>query len=187
MNDPIHERGRSLEAQFFATKDQQLLAKLKKQMEAEESRSSLESASGIHETAVLDSLLAQNITPETLACIGLIPLVAIAWADGSVEEAEKIAILQAADSSGVQSGTASYAVLEHWLQAHPGNELLASWKAYIGELQNTLEPAAINQLKSSILDRAETVAKAAGGFLGMGSKISAAERLVLDELRGAFH
>jgi hypothetical protein len=186
MNDPIQERGKSLEALFFAVKDQQLLAKLKNQMDAEESRSDLESASGIHNTAVLDALLEQKITPETLTTVGLIPLVAIAWADGNMEESERNAILRAAEASGIGTGTASHTVLEQWLQEEPSGELLASWSAYIAELKGTMEPAAFNQLKSSILDRAESVAKAAGGFLGLGSKISAAEQAVLDELKGAF-
>ena len=63
---------------------------------------------------------------------------------------------------------------------------LESWKAYIGALKETLDGAALTQLKASILDRAEAVAKSAGGFLGLGNKVSDVERKVLDDLSNSF-
>jgi hypothetical protein len=49
-----------------------------------------------------------------------------------------------------------------------------------------LESQEIEKVRHELLDRARTVAEAAGGFLGFGEKISAAERSVLDDLRQAF-
>ncbi len=186
MNDPIHERGQAIENLFFAESDRKLLAKMKAEIAAEEARAALQLASGINDTAVLDVLLANNITPESLASVGLIPLIAVAWADDSMEESEKTAILQAADISGVTAGSAGYEMLEKWLSQRPAPDLLEGWKAYVLALRDTLEPAAMAQLKANVLGRATDVAKAAGGFLGLGNKISDVEQKVLDDLSNTF-
>ena len=186
MGDPLHERGRAIENLFFTHKDHQLLDRLKQEMESEESRQNLAGASGVSDPVVLDALLANNVTPETLASIGLIPLVTVAWADEVMEEAEMNAILQAADIAGIKIGTASHSMLESWLSTAPRPELIAGWKLYIHSLKDTLEPVALSQLKTSVLDRAEKVAQSAGGFLGLGNKISDSEKDVLDDLAQAF-
>lgn len=186
MDDPIQSRGQAIENVFFARADQALLEKLKKDMDASESRDALASASGISDTAVLDALLENNISPETVTTIGLIPLIAVGWADHVMEDSEKNAILQAADISGIKMGTASHHMLEKWLSEEPEKELLEGWIAYVGALKNVLEPAPFSQLKSNILQRAESVAKSAGGFLGLGNKVSDVEQKVLDHLGNAF-
>ena len=43
-----------------------------------------------------------------------------------------------------------------------------------------------NALKRDLLGRARSVAEAAGGFLGFGSKVSQSEQAILDELEQAF-
>ena len=45
---------------------------------------------------------------------------------------------------------------------------------------------AMNDLKSDLLGRARTVAEAAGGILGLGSKVSKSEQAMLEELAHAF-
>ena len=163
-----------------------LLEKLRAEMEGKENRESLQAVSGIEDAAVLDSLLEQNITPETLAAVSLIPLVSVAWSDGVMEDSEKTAILKAAEGTGVASGTSTYSMLESWLTTQPEAGLLESWEGYIGAVVGSLDSAAGSQLKTSLLSRAKAVAEAAGGFLGLGNKVSASEKAVLDRLEKAF-
>jgi hypothetical protein len=186
MKDSLHERGKAMEDRFFAEKDEKLLEQLRSELSAKESRDALESASGITDATVLDALIDCGITPESLTSVSLIPLVAVAWADDLMEDSEKEAILKAAATAGITSGTASYAMLESWLGARPGAELLDSWKAYISTLKSSLSEPAFVQLKGSVIGRAEDVAKSAGGFLGLGNKVSATEEKVLKELAAAF-
>lgn len=186
MSDSLHDRGKALEDLFFAEKDQELLEKMHEEIAAQESREALQSASGISDAAVLDSLCKSGISPESLTSVALIPLVAVAWSDNKMDEAEKVAILQAADVAGITTGSVSYQTIESWLSKKPGSDLLEAWKAYIGSLKTTLEPAALAQLEVSIIGRAERVAKASGGFLGLTHKVSDSERKVLDELSATF-
>jgi hypothetical protein len=65
-------------------------------------------------------------------------------------------------------------------------EMVAAWKHYIEGLCKKLTPPEIENLKHELLDLARDVAQAAGGFLGLGSKISTAEKAVLEDLERAF-
>ena len=182
MDDSLHSRGKALEDLFFSQRDQELLAQLKQEMSAKEGRTGLASASGIDDEATLEAIAKAGITPETMTSVSIIPLVAVAWADKRMEAAEKEAILKAAGESGVKSGTAAYSMIESWLDHEPSADLLNVWKEYMGALKGSLDDAAWNQLKSSVLGKAEAVAAAAGGFLGVGSKISDVEKKVLSDL-----
>lgn len=186
MDESLKGRGKAMEDLFFAEKDQQLLKQIREEAASKEQREALKSASGIEDVAVLDGLVAAGISPESLTSVSLVPLVAVAWADKKMEDAEKAAILQAAEAGDISPGSASYATMEAWLDKQPGQDLLDAWKAYIVAIKDNLEPAALNQLKTSIIGRAESVAKAAGGFLGVGNKVSDVEQKVLDDLAKAF-
>jgi hypothetical protein len=186
MSDSLHDRGKAIEDQFFAEQDKKLLNKIRAEMAAKESREALEHASGISDVTVLDALVSIDITPESLTSVALIPLVAVAWSDNKMENSEKKAILEAAKIAGIAPGSASYATLESWLNTRPEPKLLEAWKAYVHSLKSALETVAYNQLKASVLGRAEDVAKSAGGLLGLGNKISRSEEKVLEELSKAF-
>ena len=65
----------------------------------------------------------------------------------------------------------------------------ATWvlvAASAAALAPSLSESARNALKNDLLGRAQAVAQAAGGLLGLGNKISTSERAVLDELGEAF-
>ena len=117
-----------------------------------------------------------------MAAIAAIPLVVVAWADRTVQEAERKAIIEAAEASGIASQDGRYPILEYWLSKRPKPELLDAWKHYIAALCRQLSQAEIEQLKHDMLQRARQVAEAAGGFLGYGNKISANEQKVLQSL-----
>jgi hypothetical protein len=82
----------------------------------------------------------------------------------------------------------SYTRLQHWLKKRPGADMREAWKHYIKDLCQRLKgrEQEIERLKHDLLDRARDVAQAAGGFLGFGNKMSAAESNVLGELEQAF-
>lgn len=184
-NDSLHDRGKAMEDLFFRDQDQQLLEKMKAELTAEEDRSSLISATGIDDVEVINQLMEHGVSVQTLAGIGLIPLVAVAWADGKMEDKEREAVLKAATESGIGPDHASYTLISGWLNDRPADSLLASWKDYVGALKSTLDQSAVDQIKRSVIDRAKRVADSAGGFLGIGST-SNVEQQVLEELEAAF-
>ena len=116
----------------FYNRDKQLMEAFRDRLNQLERRQQLKHVSDIRDEALLDRLLGLGITAESLAALGMVPLVWVAWADGEVA----------------------------------------------GEDFETL--------RREILERAGDVARASGGLLGFGEKVSPTEQAVLAELQHAF-
>jgi hypothetical protein len=180
------DRRKALEEEFFRKQDQKLIERLRVSESKKALKDALALAGSNLSDAVVDRLVDHGVTAETLTSLTLIPLVAVAWADGTVERKEREAVLRAADEKGIAAGTAAHGLLEAWLSKKPDSKLVRAWEEYIAAIVSTLSAEETKSLKADILDRARQVASAAGGFLGIGPRISAAEQDVLDKLERAF-
>lgn len=185
-DDFLGDRRKALEDSFFSQQSDKLIHELRERRQREQRVQALSSASGISNQEVLEALANVGIESSTLAALALVPLVAVAWADGSIKTGERQAILRAAHEAGIEEGHPSHALLDGWLQNRPGPEVLNAWREYIAGLREHLDPVATEALHHDILGRAREVAEAAGGFLGAGPKVSRAEEDVLAELARAF-
>ncbi|MGI9517492.1 MAG: hypothetical protein ACR2NP_10620 [Pirellulaceae bacterium] len=184
-DDALQDRGKAIEDVFFRDVDQQLMEQMRAEMAADQDRTELAAATGIEDKEVINRLIDQGISAETLASVGLIPLIAVAWADDKMEPNERDAVLRAARESGIVEGHASYALVSGWLTHRPGDDFLQAWKDYVTALKQSLDATSLQQVQKSVIERAQRVANAAGGFLGLGST-SAVEQRVIDELNAAF-
>ena len=182
----LGDRRVALEEAFFAKQNEALRQRLREKDEARLKKEAFSAASGITDDVVLEKLIALNIGGDTLAALSLVPLVAVAWADGGIDSKERNAVLSGAAEVGVSDQDASYQLLDRWLAEQPSPELLATWKDYISALSATLSQEFRRALKEQLLGRARTVAEAAGGFMGVGRKVSISEENVLEELEAAF-
>ncbi len=185
MEDSIQERGKSLEDAFFRQRDEELLRKLRGDLEKQDASRVLSELTGITAPGVIEQLAAQRIGAETLVSLTMVPLVAVAWADGVIQDSERDAILKAAGQNGIAADSAAAKLLDSWLRNKPSAELHEAWRSYVGALRSTIDPTAFSQMKNTVLARAESVARTAGGILGFAA-ISASEQRVLDDLNKAF-
>lgn len=183
--DFMGDRKRAMEESFFRQADAELVRKLKEKDARKARLQTLAEISGIENEDVLHRLVELNISSETLAALTLIPLVEVAWADGSLHEKERSAVLRAAEQQGIEEGHPAHDLLENWLKHAPEKDVLKTWKAYIGELAKRMSEREKEELRSQIVSRARRIAGAAGGFLGM-NKISDREEAVLKDLESAF-
>jgi len=186
VTDRFHCRGRALEKRFFSADDQQLLEELRSEAAAHEKREALAACSGITDEEVLDRLLELGVVPERLQAFSLLPLLEVAWADLWVHERERGAVLAAAEAAGIREGSAGHGLLAVWLKRRPDPELLDAWREYAAALCESLPAATALAVGNGVLDRARTVALAAGGILGLGDRISEQEQAVLERLARAF-
>jgi len=140
---------------------------------------------------VTDDELRENLqflglAVEDWRTVALLPLVAVAWADGRVQTPEQARILQAAHDAQLLEG-ASGAVIREWLHRRPTE----------GELELALRLIEALTLRhrgpgadfggpdlERIVTQCEAVARAAGGLLDLAFTIEAPETALLDELRG---
>jgi hypothetical protein len=111
--------------------------------------------------------------------------VEVAWADGRVQQREREAILKAAEDNGIAAGSVAHDLLESWLESKPGADLMDVWARCARAVATSLPPGSREALKTGLLARAEAVAEAAGGFLGLGDKVSDEERAILEQLERA--
>jgi len=182
----LEERGRALENQFYEKESQQKLAAMKEKLESQETRDELRKASGMSDDAVLDKLVALGLKANTIAALSLVPLIAVAWADGTIQDNERSAILQGAHGKGLEQGTDGYELLQTWLSKKPDEQLFDAWEAYIKALAGQLNDEQNRLLKNQIVGFAKMVATSAGGILGFG-KVSGSEEKVLNRIEAAFH
>jgi tellurite resistance protein len=184
-NSFLDKRSRSLEDTFYLEHDRALIERLREMRKMEENIRNLAEVSGIKDEAVLKKLVALNIHAESLASLAMVPLVEVAWADGRIDKEERDALLKATADGGMFSRI-DRSLLEQWLSHKPKPELLVAWEQYTAELCKVLSETERRTLRQQIMARAESVAEAAGGFLGLTSKISADERAVLERMARAF-
>jgi hypothetical protein len=182
----LAERRTALETAFFAKKDQELVHRLRELDKVRKTKEALSAATGIADESVLEKLVVLHIDTNTLAALSIVPLVAVAWADGSITDSERRSALSSAAEMGLSKQDISHRLFEQWLARPPPRELIAVWNDYIKALSSTRDDQGRHALKQGVLSRARAVAEAAGGFLGLAGKVSPAEERVLKELEQAF-
>lgn len=131
------------------------------------------------------SLHALGIDEQTLRALGLIPLVQVAWADGQLDDKERAAILEAAQSLGLDGDARSMQLLSEWLEGPPDERLFQAWRGYVETLLSQLSVEGRLRLQETVLMRARGVARAAGGVAGLRS-VSRSEESELRRLADVF-
>jgi hypothetical protein len=183
MNDEysLKKQAKDLEETFFAQENERLLRELRAKAKVEEKRKAFSSVVKTKDPAVIDHLIELGVGPESVLAVELVPLAAVSWADGQLEDKERNAILKAASERGVEPGSANFTMLEVWLREKPSERLVDAWKKYARGIWEQLTDHERVLMREGIMGMAREIAEAAGGFLGVRS-ISPQERALLEEL-----
>lgn len=181
----IKTKQNKLNEKFFKEMDDKLIARLREQMEAKKQAAALTELSGIDDEALILELVESGVCVETLAAFRMVPLLAVAWSDGVIQDEEREAIMKAASQKGITDGTDAHALLDSWIDRHLPADVVEAWKDYTEHLLPTLSPSAVVKLKNQVIGGAEQIAASAGGFLGLGS-ISSSETKVINDLKSVF-
>ena len=184
--EKIDDKRNALEEIFFAKQNRELIEKMKAKSTQVETCKELAETSGIKDQNVLGKLYEAGVRPSTMTALSLLPLILVAWADGDIDQRERDAILKAAVEHGIDSKNPAYEHLNSWLKNAPPTEIFDTWQHYIQGLSQALSGDAFQQLHTDIINRTIAVANSAGGFLGLGSKTSTAEKTMIDKLDAVF-
>jgi hypothetical protein len=182
--DLLAAKSRALENSFFRERDLGLLAYLRSQ--TDQTRNQLAEISKIQDIKVLDDLIRVGITAESFTALSLLPLVRIAWADAEMQDSERAAILQAAETEGISKDSTNYQLLKGWLDDRPDPTLFETWREYAVELAKELDDASLAEVRRITMDRARRIAELTGGILGLSHEISKEEERALIDLARAF-
>ena len=177
----LESSGRALEDAFFRRRADAVRERLRTQpADAGGSDGALDL-----DPSLLERLQALGIGAETLTALTLIPLVQVAWADGVMEDPERVAVLAGAERCGLRARSPSAELLAAWLEEPPGPELFEVWRELIRGICAELSVEARLRLRREIVGRARDVAESAGGVMGFGA-VSREEEQVLANLENAF-
>lgn len=146
----------------------------------------LAEASGLTDIDLVDRLVGLGIRPSTLTALALVPLIEVAWADGQMDGKERDAILAGAEATGLEPESPSYRLLRIWTRERPAPALATAWHEFVRETVRELSSGERERFRARLMGRARDVAAAAGGILGLTSKISRSERRALADLDRAF-
>lgn len=185
-NEALADISLALDQKFYQQRDSGLLEFLRSQTNEDEQRERIAEIARIDDVAVLDSLIQAGVRAETFVAFSLYPLIRVAWADGEISENERVAVLRAAADEGITGGSVIYQLLQGWLENRPDSSLEEAWQNYARSLARKLTVSDLASVQHANLSRARQVAEAAGGFLGLGNRISKNEELALLDLSHAF-
>ena len=128
--------------------------------------------------------LALGFDAGTARVLPLMPLIQVAWADGSVSSAEERSVTELAESRGIEEGSAAHQFLNRLLLERPSDLFFERVNRV---LMHMVAADPDSWVKKSIPDLCREVAEASGGFLGVfGSKISEEEQNLIDDLAAQF-
>lgn len=180
-DDSIARRGHAMEEAFFRGMDAKLLEQLRHETATAENRSELIRKTGIQDETLLNELLTQGISSESIVALRLIPMVMVAWADRDVSPEESNVIHCEAEKIGITKNSIACELLNLWLKQRPESDLIDTWKGYTELLFKNMPSASQQAYREELKRELEAVARASGGVLGFGS-ISDSESSMIERL-----
>lgn len=177
-DNPLADRGRALEEDYFRKKDRELIEKMRTADAAAKARKELGASTGLSDPALLDDLQQLGFAPDTVPLLPLIPLVRVAWAEGGVSAQERKMILDLARARGIAAGSTADRQLAEWLDRQPSESVFARAMRLISAVMSGQSTNASTLSADDLVRYCEEIAAASGGLLGIG-KVSSEERKLL--------
>ncbi|MEM9175504.1 MAG: hypothetical protein AAGC67_09740 [Myxococcota bacterium] len=183
---PLIERERALEDAFFRRLDAQRIDALRVRRVHDEDFEALAARLGLHDAGIIEPLLVLGVRPENAAGLVMAPLVAVAWADRTLDNEERRQLLDDEAELGIAADSPAGRLLEAWLEKGPRPELMDAWAAYVTELVRGLPRRERLRLRDEILTRATRLCRVLEKTFLRGGGAHRAEQAILDRIQAAF-
>ena len=138
--------------------------------------------SGLHDPELLRELEQLGFTPETLSLLPLVPVLQVAWAEGSVSPEERKLIIDLARTRGIAVDSVADRQLREWLAHRPPQNVFTRAGRLIAAMLAAESPEMHDLTADDLVKYSESIAAASGGILGLG-KVSAEERAALLQIQ----
>jgi hypothetical protein len=179
----VGKRGRSLEEEYFARRDRELIETQRRKAADAEELHKLGQALGVSDDELLAALREEGLDASQAALVYVLPALEVAWADGAVGKGERDLLheqLRRHSDQGQPSANA-IAKLDRWLSTRPPDRLFERARRAAHLAVSKVGEAERPALAKRILAEATAVAEASGGLLGLGA-VSSPERRALEAL-----
>jgi hypothetical protein len=140
----------------------------------------------MREREIIEGLASLGLSRSDYHIVQILPLIQVAWAEGSVDKPERNAILQYMKKNHLPDSTVKH--IDRWLSKQPTEDAYNMAHKLIVNLAHRYEGVDfqfdLNTIQRT-LKGCNTVASTSGGFLGMG-RTSAVEKAVIENITEAF-
>ena len=179
--DGITDDIRKREEDYFRRKDRELVDRMRQVAASADIRKGLEDATGIHDAESLKDLEALGFTPSTVTLLPLVPVLQVAWSEGSVSTAEREMIVTLARARDIAPDSDADQKLQAWLDRRPSDETFRKATRLIGAMLDHPQGAEMQIDANDLITYCEQIAHASGGLFGFGS-VSAQEKSALEQI-----
>lgn len=152
-------------------------------------RKALAAVIEVDDDQVIDDLIRLGFNAETVGAIAFIPLIEMAWADGTVSRSESHQIIRLLGKHGYEMGSPPYRLIETLLHQRPTDRFMEHCLFVLRNWYHALPADKAEQAQGNLLEFARVVADASGGFLGglFGSnRVGDEEQELLNKLQATF-
>jgi hypothetical protein len=178
----LSDRRRNNEEEYFHRLDLELLNQMRTRAILEEERIKLAKASHITDESVLEALAHVGFSDTNAILLHFVPMVEVAWSDGSVSRPERDLIVALARSHGIVEDDSADRQLQRWLDRKPSQAVLQTAVRALRAILESLPRSESDPLAHLLLKDWVDVAAASGGFLGISSSVSAVEQGLIEHL-----
>lgn len=172
--------GQDQENAYFHARDDKLIAKMRARLTVEKREAELKAQTHLEDDELLAELARLGIDKSSLPFLHLVPVLEVAWADGEVQDEERVLLMGAAREANV-TGEALVA-FEAMLDTAPSRAYIEAALHFTHSMLAALPESVREARSSSLVSLAETIAHANGGLFEMFFKVDTAERDALDHL-----
>jgi hypothetical protein len=183
---PLSDREHALEEAFFRKEGRRLLAAMRERDDRRSRFEALSKVLGLRDAGIIDPLLDLGMREESVTALVMAPLVAVAWADRTLDTEERHLLLEAEKDFGIDPDGEAGHLLADWLEHRPHAKLMDAWSAYVHELCNVLEPTERDRLRDDVATAAWRIALALEKSFFRESAPTSSERVVLARIEEAF-
>jgi hypothetical protein len=172
------------EDEFSDNLDRELLRKWRRHLETEKALNELSAATGIVDREILLELQSLDSDPASVTLLRFVPLVQVAWSDGTINSLERRRISEIAGLRGLDHDDPAWPKLMRYLEDRPSDQF---FRLTLRALRASLETAPIEQQKRrrrQLLADCTSVALVSRGLMGFET-MSQAERVAIDEIAAA--
>jgi tellurite resistance protein len=127
--------------------------------------------------AVLHRIQALGFDADTARIFDLIPLVHVAWADGSVSAKERTAVFRVLEARGIPEQSEAWQLMAALLEKRPNEPFLEETLKLLSEIASTAGTKA-----HTIVDLCVAVAEAQSSLFGLGAKVNTDERKLIEHI-----
>ena len=168
--DAFEERRHALEEEYFQKQSKELAHKLHQRLVQEQ----IGQTTGVSDEDLLRRMADLGFGPETLAVLPLVPLLYVAWADGTITDAERRTLTEVATRRGVKGDALGR--LEALMKKRPDHRFFETTFEMIRKMK-AAHPGTLDDLPGL----ARQIAEVSGGLLGLGV-VSGEEKEALERI-----